>query len=101
MKGLLNSLFFHVATIATLLFFGIAEDTSPGIGVGTDVMQVTGEPGSSIDEVTLKGDNGKDYFFLGCGSDECTYDISHVAVGCYIGTVVTDTGIITDFDCVH
>lgn len=101
MRGLLNSLFVHVATIATVLFFSLAEDATPGIGVGTDVMRATGTPGSSIEEVILKGDNGKDYFFLGCGSEECVYDISHVAVGCYQAEVVTDMGSIPDFDCVR
>jgi hypothetical protein len=101
MKGLLNSLLVQGAIVATLLFFGLADDATPGIGVGTDVMLATGDPGSSIEEVILKGDNGKDYWFLGCGLEECTYDISHVAVGCYTAAVVTDMGVIPDFDCVR
>lgn len=101
MKGLFKTTLLNVATTATLFLTGFANIDEPqgGIHVGGDLMLVSA-PGDVISAVKLvDAGNGKVYTYQGCGSSECEFDITSLPIGCYNGTIITETENISDFSC--
>lgn len=101
MKGLFKTVLLNVVASATLFTMSLADADAPqgNIHVGTEIM-LASAPGDVITAVKLvDSTNGKVYSYPGCGSSECEFNIASLPVGCYDGTIVTETESIPDFDC--
>ncbi len=94
----LKSCFMAVLTVCLLFsspLIGNASQSTSSCGTITvegDVMLTsTEDPSSVIEKIILTDGNGRTYTFDGCGSNQCSTDVSRIPEGTYHVTVITST----------